>query len=97
MKDGGGVTVELHSGSCDLDANLRRGVNRGVNGIARYSDEAYKVRPRCGRNIRPYVPFVPDEVPPRKGRNKLRWYRGISALFPSHGGEAVFVWSEQPP
>ena len=67
VKDGGGVTVELHSGSCDLDEGLRRETDRGINGIARYSDEAYKVRPRCGRNIRPHVPFVPDEVPPARG------------------------------
>ena len=73
------------------------GGSRGGNGVARYSDEAYKVRPRCGRNICPHVPFVPDEVPPCEGRNKLRWYRGISALFPSYGGEAVFVLSEQSP
>ena len=67
---------------------LDGGHPEGSTGFARYSDEAYKAfGRRCGRYIRilPRFPHVPDEVPPCKGRNKLRWYRGISALYPSDG------------
>ena len=88
VQGGGEVTVELHSGSCGLEGRPRRGASGGVNGVARYSDEAYKAfGRRCGRYIRilPRFPHVPDEVPPCKGRNKLRWYRGISALYPLDG------------
>ena len=64
------------------------GYAKGASGFARYSDEAYKV---CGGEAvrtpapRKHFPHVPDEVPPCEGRNKLRWYRGISALYPSDG------------
>ena len=44
VRDGRGVTVELHSGSCVLDTSRRRAGHEGDNGIARYSDEAYKER-----------------------------------------------------
>lgn len=64
------------------------GCAKGASGFARYSDEAYKDRPTGrGRYIRRPTspPHVPDEVPPCEGRNKLRWYRGLSALYPSDG------------
>ena len=64
------------------------GYAKGATGFARYSDEAYKVCDgEAARTPAPHkrLPHVPDEVPPCKGRNKLRWYRGISALYPSDG------------
>ena len=67
---------------------LDGGRTEGSTGLARYSDEAYKAFGGC---CGPYnrsparLPHVPDEVPPCEGRNKLRWYRGISALYPSDG------------
>ena len=59
--------------------------SRGIIGIARYSDEAYKAFAAAAGTAPPTFPHVPDEVPPCEGRNKLRWYRGLSALYPSDG------------
>ena len=67
---------------------LDGGRPEGATGFARYSDEAYKAGASAGgRNNRPRdrSPHVPDEVPPCEGRTKLRWSRGISALYPSDG------------
>ena len=64
------------------------GYAKGASGFARYSDEAYKAVPKGLRPVHPppdALSLVPDEVPPCEGRNKLRWYRGISALYPSDG------------
>ena len=45
-------------------------VSLGINGIARYSDEAYKVSVQRRRQEQPHrdrSPHVPDEVPPVRG------------------------------
>ena len=68
VKDGGGVTVELHSGSCGLDEGLRQEADRGINGIARYSDEAYEAFARMGQEQPPRrFPTCPTRFPPVRG------------------------------
>ena len=88
MQDGGEASVEYIPGAV-VTKQASDGMGaEGSTGFARYSDEAYKDSPDGGgRYIRHQTrpPHVPDEVPPCKGRNKLRWYRGISALYPSDG------------
>ena len=88
MQDGGEASVEYIPGAVVSKRVSDGGGAKGSTGFARYSDEAYKDRPKGrGRYIRypTSSPHVPDEVPPCEGRNKLRWYRGISALYPSDG------------
>ena len=63
------------------------GPTEGSTGFARYSDEAYKAFAK-GSARTPPPPGVFPTCPTRflpQGRNKLRWYRGISALYPSDG------------
>ena len=94
VRDGGVVSVEYIPGAVISKPSLRSRDAQGSTGFARYSDEAYKVRNSGGGpyiRSRKYTPHVPDEVPPCEGWNKLRWSRGISALFPSNGKGAVFV------
>ena len=66
---------------------LDGGRAEGSTGFARYSDEAYKAVGRLAARTPALPPFPPRarRGSPCKGRNKLRWYRGISALYPSDG------------
>jgi hypothetical protein len=88
VQDGGEASVEYIPGAVVSKQVSDGRLTKGLTGFARYSDEAYKAREDVGgRNsrYRDRIPYVPDEAPPREGWNKLRWYRGISALYPSDG------------
>ncbi len=44
VQGGGGMRVEYIPGAVSSKATARRGGDRGLNGFARYSDEAYECR-----------------------------------------------------